>query len=64
MGRTSITTTLNTYGHLMPSAFQGVGEKLEGLLQPIDGQHVDGGKDSLEVIGIDPGSHEIPIASL
>ncbi len=29
----SITTTLNTYGHLMPSAFQGVGERLDALLQ-------------------------------
>lgn len=33
MGHASITTTLNTYGHLMPSAFQGVGEKLDALFQ-------------------------------
>jgi integrase len=61
LGHTSITTTLNTYGHLMPSAFQGVGEKLDGLLRPIDGQHVDGGKDGPKVIGVDPRSQEIPI---
>lgn len=34
MGHASITTTLNTYGHLMPSAFQGVGEKLDRVLSP------------------------------
>ncbi|MDI6773660.1 MAG: tyrosine-type recombinase/integrase, partial [bacterium] len=33
LGHASITTTLNTYGHLMPSAFQGVGERLDALLQ-------------------------------
>jgi len=33
MGHTSITTTMNTYGHLLPSAFQGVGERLEALVQ-------------------------------
>ena len=33
MGHASITTTLNIYGHLMPSAFQGVGERLDALLQ-------------------------------
>jgi integrase len=33
LGHASITTTLNTYGHLMPSAFQGVGEQLDRLLQ-------------------------------
>ncbi len=27
------TTTLNIYGHLMPSAFQGVGERVDALLQ-------------------------------
>ncbi len=32
LGHASITTTLNTYGHLMPSAFQGVGSRLETLL--------------------------------
>lgn len=32
MGHTSITTTMNTYGHLLPSAFQDVPEKLEALL--------------------------------
>lgn len=32
MGHASITTTLNTYGHLMPSAFAGVGERLDALL--------------------------------
>lgn len=32
LGHASITTTLNTYGHLMPSAFEGVGVKLEALL--------------------------------
>lgn len=31
LGHASITTTLNTYGHLMPSAFTGVGAKLEAL---------------------------------
>ena len=33
LGHTSITTTLNTYGHLMPSAFQGVAEKLDALVE-------------------------------
>ena len=33
LGHASITTTLNTYGHLMPSAFQGVGERLDALLK-------------------------------
>ena len=33
MGRASITTTLNTCGHLVPSAFQGVGERLDALFQ-------------------------------
>jgi hypothetical protein len=33
LGHASITTTLNTYGHLMPSAFEGVGERLEVLIK-------------------------------
>jgi integrase len=33
LGHASITTTLDTYGHLMPSSFQGVGSRLEGILQ-------------------------------
>lgn len=33
LGHASITTTLNIYGHLMPSAFEGVGERLDELLQ-------------------------------
>src|SRR2546426_10045424 len=33
LGHASITTTLNTYGHLMPSAFQGVGSRLDAVLQ-------------------------------
>ncbi len=32
LGHASITTTLNTYGHLMPSAFEGVGARLDALL--------------------------------
>ena len=32
MGHANIQTTLNTYGHLMPQAFAGVGERLDGLL--------------------------------
>jgi len=32
LGHASITTTLNTYGHLMEGPFQGVGERLDGLL--------------------------------
>ncbi|HET9000841.1 MAG TPA: tyrosine-type recombinase/integrase [bacterium] len=32
MGHANIQTTLNTYGHLMPQAFAGVGELLDGLL--------------------------------
>ncbi len=32
LGHTSITTTLNRYGHLMPDAFAGVGERLDALL--------------------------------
>jgi len=30
-GHASITATLNTYGHLMPSAYAGLGAKLEEL---------------------------------
>jgi integrase len=37
LGYASITTTLNTYGHLMPSAFQGIGEQLDAFLHA-DGQ--------------------------
>ncbi len=33
LGHSSIGVTMNTYGHLMPSAYQGVGEKLDALLQ-------------------------------
>lgn len=33
LGHASITTTLNTYGHLMPSAFEGVGAKVDALLR-------------------------------
>lgn len=33
MGRSSITVTMDRYGHLMPSAFEGVGERLDALLQ-------------------------------
>ena len=33
LGHASITTTLNTYGHLMPSMFQDVGVKLEEFLK-------------------------------
>jgi len=32
LGHASITTTLNTYGHLMPFAFDGVGDRLDALL--------------------------------
>lgn len=32
LGHASITTTLNTYGHLMPSAFQGIGDRLDALI--------------------------------
>jgi integrase len=32
LGHTSITTTLNRYGHLMPDAFAGVGARLDTLL--------------------------------
>lgn len=33
LGHGSITTTLNIYGHLMPSAFQGVGERVDAILE-------------------------------
>jgi integrase len=33
LGHSSITVTMDRYGHLMPSAFQGVGERLDALLQ-------------------------------
>jgi integrase len=39
LGHASITTTLNTYGHLMPSAFEGVGAKLDALLMATGRQH-------------------------
>lgn len=32
LGHASITMTLNTYGHLMPSAFEGVGARVDVLL--------------------------------
>lgn len=32
LGHSSITVTMDRYGHLMPSAFQGVGERLDALL--------------------------------
>ncbi len=32
LGHASINTTLNTYGHLMPSAYEGVGARLDALL--------------------------------
>lgn len=32
LGHASITTTLNTYGHLMPNAFEGVALRLEAVL--------------------------------
>lgn len=38
LGHASITTTLNTYGHLMPSAFAGVGARVESLLNPTSGR--------------------------
>jgi integrase len=37
LGHASITTTLNTYGHLMPSAFEGVGKRLDEVLRPRHG---------------------------
>lgn len=33
LGHSSITVTMDRYGHLMPSAFEGVGERLEALFQ-------------------------------
>ncbi len=33
LGHASITTTLNVYGHLMPSAYEGVGRKLDQILR-------------------------------
>ncbi len=33
LGHASITTTLNVYGHLMPSAYEGVGRKLDHILR-------------------------------
>jgi len=33
MRHTSITTTMNTYAHLLPSAFQGVSERRDALVQ-------------------------------
>ncbi len=57
MGHANITTTLNTYGHLMPSAFEGVSARLDALLQ------TQGGKKSpespIDVRGV--GEH-VPIA--
>lgn len=32
LGHTSIKTTRDRYGHLMPDAFQGIGERLEAVL--------------------------------
>src|SRR2546426_11907585 len=36
LGHASITTTMNVYAHLMPSAFEGVGERLSAVLQGKD----------------------------
>jgi hypothetical protein len=38
VGHASITTTLNTYGHLMPAAVEGVGTRIDVMLsdQPVD----------------------------
>jgi len=47
LGHASITTTLNTYGHLMPSAFEGVGARLDALLMATIRQHA-GRKDERE----------------
>jgi integrase len=33
LGHASITTTLNTYGHLMPTAFQGIGLRVAQLIE-------------------------------
>lgn len=33
LGHASITTTLNTYGHLLPAAVEGVGQRVAGLLK-------------------------------
>ncbi|HEV8340590.1 MAG TPA: site-specific integrase [bacterium] len=33
LGHSSITVTMDRYGHLMPSAFAGVGERLDALLE-------------------------------
>lgn len=35
LGHASIATTLNTYGHVMPSAFEGVGLKVAQVLGPV-----------------------------
>jgi integrase len=40
LGHASITTTLNTYGHLMPSAFEGIGKRLQTFFEP-DGAVVE-----------------------
>ncbi len=52
LGHTSITTTLNRYGHLMPDAFAGVGERLDALL--VNGRAQSGGKAI-------PASNQAPI---
>ncbi len=44
LGHASITTTLNVYAHLMPSAFEGVGERLDALLA----RQQEGNKDKRE----------------
>jgi integrase len=33
LGHSSITMTMDRYGHLMPSAFEGVGERVDDLLR-------------------------------
>jgi len=44
LGHASIQTTLNIYGHLMPSAFEGVGERLDQFLG--EGKIKANGKDT------------------
>ncbi len=41
LGHASIATTLNTYGHLMPSAFEGIGARVDALLTATSKQQTE-----------------------
>ena len=41
LGHTSITVTLNTYGHLFPDAFAEIGDALDGIVRAQKARAID-----------------------